>query len=59
MGKEYYLERIDVYIGDSDSNHTAIASGVTFFEPVVLSSNKTAVTKDVVLLKNAGDFFEE
>lgn len=59
MGKEYYLERIDIYIGDFDSNYTAIVSGVTFFEPVVLSSNKTAVTKDVVLLKNAGDFFEE
>lgn len=59
MGKEYYLERIDIYIGDSDSTNTSVVQGVTFFEPVVLSSNKTAVTGDVVLLKNAGDFFEE
>ena len=57
MGKEYYLARIDIYIGDSDSQNTVIVQGVTFFEPVLLYSNKTAVIGDVVLLKNAGDFF--
>lgn len=59
MGKEYYLDRVDVYIGDSDSKNTAIIRGVTFFEPVLLSSNKEAGTGDIVWLKNAGDFFEE
>lgn len=59
MGKEYYLARVDVYIGDADDQNTVIVQGVTFFEPVLLYSNKTAVTGDVVLLKNAGDFFEE
>jgi len=59
MGKEYYLERVDVYIGDSDSKNTAIIRGVTFFEPVLLSGNKEVKTGDVVWLKNAGDFFEE
>lgn len=58
MGKEYYLDRIDIYIGDSDSKHTVVVQGVTFFEPVLLFSDKTAVTGDVVLLKNVGDFFE-
>lgn len=59
MGKEYYLDRIDIYIGDSDSQNTSVIRGITFLEPVLLSSNKTAVVGDVVLLKNAGDFFEE
>ncbi len=59
MGKEYYLDRIDIYIGDSDTKNTAVIQGVTFFEPVMLSSNKTAVIGDVISLKNAGDFFEE
>ena len=59
MGKEYYLERVDVYIGDSDSKNTAIIRGVTFFEPVQLSGSKETKTGDVVWLKNAGDFFEE
>ena len=59
MGKEYYLVRSDIYIGDSDSENTAVIQGVTFFEPVLLSSDKTAVVGDVILLKNAGDFYEE
>lgn len=59
MGKEYYLDRISIHIGDSDSRNTAVIQGVTFFEPVMLSGSKKAEPGDVVLLKNAGDFFEE
>ena len=58
MGQEYYLERLDVYIGDSDSKHTAIVQGITFFEPIMLISDKPASAGDVVALSNVGDFFE-
>lgn len=58
LGKEFYLERIDVYIGDSDSRNTAITQGITFFEPVMLLSDKPADSGDTISLENAGDFFE-
>lgn len=58
LGKEYYLERLDVFIGDSDSQNTVIVKGVTFFEPIVLVSDIPVQAGDVVLLENAGDFFE-
>lgn len=59
MGKEYYLERLNVYISDSDSDHTAILKGITFFEPVLALSDKPVASGDVINLENAGDFFEE
>lgn len=59
LGDEYYIERLDVYIGDSDSEHTAIVEGITFFEPVVLVSDKPVEAGDVISLENAGDFFED
>jgi multidrug efflux pump subunit AcrA (membrane-fusion protein) len=59
MGQEYYLERLDVYIGDSDAKNTAIVRGITFFEPIMLISDKPATAGDVVALSNAGDFFEQ
>lgn len=59
MGKEYYAERLNVYISDSDSDHTVIIKGITFFEPVLLLCDKPVVSGDVVNLENAGDFFEE
>jgi multidrug efflux pump subunit AcrA (membrane-fusion protein) len=58
MGKEYYVERLDVYAGDSDSQNTAIVQGITFFEPLVLSSSAFLSPGDTVLLQNAEDFFE-
>lgn len=58
LGKEYYLERLDVFIGDSDSKNTVIVRGVTFFEPVALVSDAPVTAGDVILLENAGDFFE-
>jgi HlyD family secretion protein len=59
MGDEYYIERLDVFIGDSDSENTAIVQGITFFEPVMLVSDKPVTAGDVVSLENAGDFFED
>jgi len=58
LGKEYYLERLDVYIGDSDSKNTAIVQGITFFEPIAQISDKPVTAGDVISLKNEGDFFE-
>lgn len=58
LGQEYYLERLDVYIGDSDSDNTAIVQGITFFEPIALISDKPVTSGDIVSLSNAGDFFE-
>jgi hypothetical protein len=59
LGREYYLERQSVYIGDSDSKNTVIVRGVTFFEPVVLTSDKAVSVGDVVTLTNVGDFFAD
>lgn len=59
MGQEYYLERLTVYIGDSDANYTAIVKGITFMEPLMLLSDKPVNPGAVVTLKNAGDFFAE
>ena len=59
LGKEYYIERLDVFIGDSDSENTAIVKGITFFEPIVLVSDKPVTAGDVISIENAGDFFED
>jgi hypothetical protein len=58
MGEEYYLERLNVYIGDSDYRNTVIIKGISFFEPIVLLADKPLADRDRVFLKNAGDFFE-
>jgi hypothetical protein len=58
LGQEYLIERLDVYIGDSDLQNTAVIQGITFFEPLVLVSNKALQVGDRVLLTNAEDFFE-
>jgi hypothetical protein len=58
LGQEYVIERLDVYIGDSDLQNTAVIQGITFFEPLVLVSDKALQAGDVVILNNAEDFFE-
>lgn len=58
LGQEYYLERLDVYIGDSDNKNTVIVQGIIFFEPIALISDKPVTAGDVVSLSNVGDFFE-
>jgi multidrug efflux pump subunit AcrA (membrane-fusion protein) len=58
MGEEYYLERLNIFIGDSDRQNTAVIRGITFFEPIVLASNKALDSGVTVSLKNPEDFFE-
>ena len=58
MGDEYYLERLNIYTGDSDHQNTAVIRGITFLEPIVLASSKALSAGDTVTLKNAEDFFE-
>jgi len=58
MGQEYYLERLNIFIGDSDHQNTAVVRGITFFEPVVLVSDKPLSAGLTVTLKNTEDFFE-
>jgi predicted nucleic acid-binding Zn-ribbon protein len=57
LGKEFYVEKLRVNIGDSDSDNTAITSGIMFFEPIVSLSDKGFSEGDVVQLSNEGDFF--
>lgn len=59
LGREYYLERLDVYVGESDLKNTVIVQGVQSFEPIVLISNKPVTKGDIVSLSNEGDFFEK
>ncbi|MCL2163484.1 MAG: hypothetical protein FWH55_03615 [Oscillospiraceae bacterium] len=59
LGKELYLEKLYVYIGDSDSDNTIITRGITFFEPIVLLSDKGITEGGVVKLMNEGDFFAD
>ena len=59
MGREFYLARVDVLPGDSDSRHTAILGGITFFEPIAGISSRAVSPGDVILLENEGDFFEK
>jgi multidrug efflux pump subunit AcrA (membrane-fusion protein) len=58
MGDEYYLERLNIFIGDSDHRNTQVVRGITFFEPIVLVSNKSLSAGINVTLKNPEDFFE-
>jgi multidrug efflux pump subunit AcrA (membrane-fusion protein) len=59
LGEEYYAERLDVYIGDSDHANTVILKGLTFFEPVVLRSTGAVVSGAALALLNPEDFFEQ
>ncbi|MDR0312376.1 MAG: HlyD family efflux transporter periplasmic adaptor subunit [Treponema sp.] len=58
MGNEYYLERLNIFIGDSDHQNTTVIRGIMLFEPIVLVSNKALSNGLTVTLKNAEDFFE-
>jgi len=58
MGREFYLARVDVLIGDSDNRNTAIIQGITFFEPIAHISSRSVFPGDVIRLENEGDFFE-
>jgi multidrug efflux pump subunit AcrA (membrane-fusion protein) len=58
MGEEYYVERLNIFIGDSDHQNTSVIRGLTFFDPIVLVSSKALSSGDTVSLKNPEDFFE-
>jgi len=58
MGDEYYLARLNIFIGDSDRQNTAVLRGITFFDPIVLVSGKALSDGVTVSLKNPEDFFE-
>jgi len=58
MGNEYYLARLNIFIGDSDRQNTAVLRGLTFFDPIVLVSSKALSDGVTVSLKNPDDFFE-
>jgi len=58
MGDEYYLARLNIFIGDSDRHNTAVLRGLTFFDPIVLVSGKALSDGVTVSLKNPEDFFE-
>ena len=58
MGNEYYLTRLNIFIGDSDRQNTAVLRGLTFFDPIVLVSSKALSDGVTVSLKNPEDFFE-
>jgi hypothetical protein len=55
LGKEKCAKKHMVYVGDSDSQNTIILSGITFFEPLVLLSDKPFSDGERVRLKNEGD----
>lgn len=57
LGKEFYVERLSIYIGDSDNDNTVVISGITFFEPIVQFSDKVFYDGSTVKIKNEGDFF--
>jgi len=59
LGNEFFLDRIDVFIGDSDSQNTVITGGIRFFEPIMLTSDKPVQPGDIVTLLNESDFFAD
>ena len=58
MGQEYYLERLNIFIGDSDHQNTIVVRGITFFDPIVLVGDKSLEAGMTVAVKNVEDFFE-
>lgn len=58
LGQEYYAQKLRVYIGDNDDENTAITKGLSFLEPVVLTSDKAFSEGQSLNLTNVGDFFE-
>ena len=58
LGDEFYTQRLRVMIGDSDNQSTAIIHGLTFFEPIVVLSDRTINDGQSLNLRNESDFFE-
>lgn len=52
------IERLNIFIGDSDHQNTSVLRGIVFLEPIVLASSRALEAGITVLLKNPEDFFE-
>ena len=59
LGDEFVLERLNVFIGDSDTQNTVITDGFRFFEPIVLTSDMPVQPGDTVKLLNEADFYAD
>ncbi|MCL2093461.1 MAG: HlyD family efflux transporter periplasmic adaptor subunit [Treponema sp.] len=59
MGEEYVVERLNIYIGESDHSHTSVVRGISFFDPLVLVSDRILSPGMSVALRNPEDFFEQ
>ena len=57
LGQEFYTEKVKVDIGDSNEEYTIIKNGITFLEPIVVTSNKQFTEGQTVKIENEGDFF--
>jgi len=58
LGNEFYTQRLNVIIGDSDNQSTAVIHGLVFFEPIVVLSDRTITDGQSINLRNERDFFE-
>jgi len=58
LGDEFFTERLRVYIGASDAENTAIIHGITFFEPLAVTSDRPFSERETIRLRNEADFFE-
>lgn len=57
LGEEYYVEKTNIEVIDTDSKNSAISSEKLFLDPIVILSNKPFSDKGTVVLENEGDFY--
>ena len=60
LGDEFYTQRLNVIIGDSDDQNTAILQGIVMFAPapIVVNSERPFAQGQSIRLRNEDDFFE-
>ena len=58
LGDEYFVERQNIFIRESDTQNTIVVRGITFFDPIVLNSSKALSPGMSVKLRNVRDFHE-
>jgi len=57
LGTEFYTIRQDIFIGGSDSTHTAVIRGIQTFEPIAVLSDRPFTHGQTIRLQNEGDLF--
>lgn len=57
LGKEYYIQKQQIYTGDSDGSNTVVTQGLNFMEPIVTLTDKAVSNGQTVKVSNEGDFF--